>query len=84
MEKYFATLPANSPIKSFGALIAAKTSAVQKTLEAEYAIADGMNSLEYKDRMLNRDKLRLAVMNKMAELNLDAILYPHQKSWSYR
>jgi Asp-tRNA(Asn)/Glu-tRNA(Gln) amidotransferase A subunit family amidase len=38
-----------------------------------------MNSLEYKDRMLNRDKLRLAVMNKMAELNLDAILYPHQK-----
>jgi Asp-tRNA(Asn)/Glu-tRNA(Gln) amidotransferase A subunit family amidase len=79
MERYFATLPSNSPIKSFGALIAAKTSAVQKTLEAEYAIADGMNSLEYKDRMLNRDKLRLAVMNKMAELNLDAILYPHQK-----
>jgi Asp-tRNA(Asn)/Glu-tRNA(Gln) amidotransferase A subunit family amidase len=79
MERYFATLPSNSPIKSFGALIAAKTSAVQKTLEAEYAIADGMNSVEYKDRMLNRDKLRLAVMNKMVELNLDAILYPHQK-----
>jgi Asp-tRNA(Asn)/Glu-tRNA(Gln) amidotransferase A subunit family amidase len=78
-EKYFSTLPSNSPIKSYGALIATKTSAVQKTLEAEYAIADGMNSVEYKDRMLNRDKLRLAVMNKMAELNLDAILYPHQK-----
>jgi len=29
--------------------------------------------------MLNRDKLRLAVANKMAELNLDAILYPHQR-----
>jgi Asp-tRNA(Asn)/Glu-tRNA(Gln) amidotransferase A subunit family amidase len=78
-EKYFATLPSNSPIKSYGALVAANTSAVQKTLEAEYAIADGMNSLEYKNRMLNRDKLRLAVVNKMAELNLDAILYPHQK-----
>jgi amidase len=78
-EKYFATLPSNSPIKSYGALVAANTSAVQKTLEAEYAIADGMNSLEYKNWMLNRDKLRLAVVNKMAELNLDAILYPHQK-----
>ena len=79
MERYFAALPPNSPIKSYGVLVAAKTSAVQKTLEAEYAIADGMNSLEYKNRMLNRDKLRLAVVNKMAELNLDAILYPHQK-----
>ena len=79
MEKYFAALPPNSPIKSFGVLLAAKTSAVQQTLEAEYAIADGMNSAEYKNRMLNRDKLRLAVANKMAELNLDAILYPHQR-----
>jgi len=78
-EKYFSTLPANSPIKSYGALVEAKTSAVQKTLETEYAIVDGMNSLEYKNRMLNRDKLRLAVVNRMAELNLDAILYPHQK-----
>ena len=78
-EKYFATLPSNSPVKSYGELVAANTSAVQKTLEAEYAIADGMNSLEYKNRMLNRDKLRLAVVNQMAELNLDAILYPHQK-----
>jgi Asp-tRNA(Asn)/Glu-tRNA(Gln) amidotransferase A subunit family amidase len=83
-EKYFSTLPANSPIKSYGALVEAKTSAVQKTLETEYAIVDGMNSLEYKNRMLNRDKLRLAVVNRMAELNLDAILYPHQKFWSCR
>ena len=80
MERYFATLPATSPIKSYGALVAANTSAVQKTLETEFAIADGMNSLEYKTRMLNRDKLRLAVASKMAELNLDAILYPHQKT----
>lgn len=78
-ERYFGTLPANAPIRSYGALVAANTSAVQKTLETEFAIADGVNSVEYKNRMLNRDKLRLAVANKMAELNLDAILYPHQK-----
>ena len=38
-----------------------------------------MNSATYKDRMLNRDKLRLAVAKRMADLNLDAILYPLQK-----
>ncbi len=79
MERYLVTLPANAPIKTYAALVAAKTSAVQKTLEAEYAIADGMNSAEYKERMLNRDRLRLAVAEIMAKLNLDAILYPHQK-----
>jgi len=78
-ERYLSSLPTNAPIRSYGALVAANTSAVQKTLETEFAITDGMNSLEYKTRMLNRDKLRLAVANKMAELNLDAILYPHQK-----
>ena len=40
---------------------AAKTSAVQNALEAELAVVDGMNSQAYKDRTLNRDKLRLAV-----------------------
>jgi amidase len=79
MENYFATLPANAPIRSYGALVAAKTSAVQKTLETEYAIADGINSPEYKEHMANRDKLRAAVTAKMAELKIDAILYPHQK-----
>lgn len=81
MEEYFAKLPKSAPIKSFGELVAAKTAtpAVQKTLEAENAIKDGMSSEEYKTRMLNRDRLRLAIANKMAELNLDAILYPHQK-----
>jgi Asp-tRNA(Asn)/Glu-tRNA(Gln) amidotransferase A subunit family amidase len=38
-----------------------------------------MNTPQYKDRMLNRDKLRLAVSAKLAELKLDAILYPEQK-----
>ena len=69
----------NAPVKSFADLVAAKNSAVQKTLEAELAVVDGMNSQAYKDRTLNRDKLRLAVATKMADLNLDAILYPLQK-----
>jgi hypothetical protein len=79
MESYFATLGPNAPIKSFAALVSAKTSAVQKTLEAEIAVEDGMNNQKYKDQMLNRDKLRLAVAKMMADLKLDAILYPLQK-----
>jgi amidase len=79
MESYFSTLGPNAPVKSFSALVAAKTSAVQKTLEAELAVSDGMSSQAYKDRTLNREKLRIAVAAKMAELNLDAILYPLQK-----
>jgi amidase len=79
MESYFSRLGPNAPIKNFTQLVAAKKSAVQKTLEAELAIADGMNSLAYKDRTLNREKLRIMVAARMADLNLDAILYPLQK-----
>jgi amidase len=79
MDRYFAALGPGAPIKSFAELVAAKTSAVQKTLEAEIAVVDGMNSQAYKDRTLNRDKLRLAVAKTMVDLRLDAILYPLQK-----
>jgi Asp-tRNA(Asn)/Glu-tRNA(Gln) amidotransferase A subunit family amidase len=78
-DRYFAALGPNAPIKSLAELVATKTSAVQKTLEDEAAIVDGMNSQTYKDRTLNRDKLRLAVAKKIADLDLDAILYPLQK-----
>jgi amidase len=79
MDRYFAALGPNAPIKSFAELVAAKTSAVQKTLEAELAVVDGMSSQEYKDRTLNRDRLRLAVAKTIVDLNLDAILYPLQR-----
>src|SRR5262249_41398046 len=79
MDRYFAALGPNAPIKSFAELVAARTSAVQSTLEAEIAVVDGMNSQAYKERTLNRDKLRLAVAKKMADLDLQAIIYPLQK-----
>ena len=79
MDKYFSTLGANAPIRSFADLVKANTSVVQKTLAAELAVVDGMNSADYKDRTLNREKLKIVVATKMAELKLDAILYPQQK-----
>ena len=79
MDGYFSMLGPNAPIKSFAQLVAAKTSVVQKTLEEELSVDDGMNSQAYKDRTLNRDKSRLALATKFADLNLDAVLYPLQK-----
>jgi amidase len=79
MERYFAALGPDAPVKSFADLVAKKTSVVQKTLEMEFGIQNGMDNPTYKDRMLNRDKLRLAVAQKMANLNLDAIIYPLQR-----
>ncbi len=81
MEGYLARLGPNAPVTSFRQLVDSKTASpdIQKTMEAEIAIEDGLNDATYKDRTLNRDKLRLAVSSKMAELGLDAILYPLQR-----
>jgi Asp-tRNA(Asn)/Glu-tRNA(Gln) amidotransferase A subunit family amidase len=79
MDRYFASLGPGAPVKSFAALVATKTSAVQKTLENELSIQDGMKSDLYKTRMLNRECLRIAVADAFARANLDAILYPHQR-----
>ena len=79
MDSYFATLGPKAPVRTFADLVAAGKSAVQKTLATELAVVDGMNSQAYKDRTLNRDRLKLAVGKTMADLRLDAILYPLQK-----
>jgi amidase len=81
MDKYFAELGPDAPVKTFKELVDSKTASpdIQKSLETEIAVEDGLNNQEYKDRTLNRDKLRLAVSSKMAELKLSAILYPLQK-----
>jgi Asp-tRNA(Asn)/Glu-tRNA(Gln) amidotransferase A subunit family amidase len=79
MERYLSALGPGAPVKSLAQLLAARNSVVQEVLEAEFGIVDGMASETYKERTLNRDKLRLAVAAKMAQLDLDAILYPLQK-----
>jgi amidase len=81
MDAYFASLGPNAPVHTFDQLVASKTATpeAQKALETELAIVDGLNNAVYKDHFVNREKLRLAVSAKMAELNIDAILYPLQK-----
>ncbi|MDB5775594.1 MAG: gatA [Herbaspirillum sp.] len=81
MDKYFADLGPGVPVTSYRQLVDSHSASpdVQKTLESEIAEVDGMNNPKYKDRTLSREQLRLAVSAKMAELKLDAILYPLQQ-----
>jgi Asp-tRNA(Asn)/Glu-tRNA(Gln) amidotransferase A subunit family amidase len=81
MDAYFASLGPDAPVHTFDQLVASKTATpeAQKAMEAELAIVDGLNNPVYKDHMVNREKLRMAVSAKMAELNIQAILYPLQK-----
>jgi amidase len=80
-DKYFTDLGPGAPVTSFRQLVDSKTAApdVQKIMETEIAIDDGYNNPVYKERILNREKLRIAVAAKLAELRLDAILYPLQR-----
>jgi len=81
MDSYFASLGPDAPVHTFDQLVASKTATpeVQASLEAELAIVDGLNNPVYEDHYVNREKLRLAVSAKLAELDLDAILYPLQR-----
>ncbi len=80
-DKYFVELGANAPVTSFRQLVDGKTASpdIQKTMEAEIAIDDGMNSAPYRERMVNREKLRVLVAAQLANHRLDAILYPLQR-----
>lgn len=80
-DKYFAELGAGAPVTSFRQLIDSRTAVpeIQKTMEAEIAIEDGMNNATYRERTLNREKLRILVASAMAQHGVDAILYPLQR-----
>ena len=81
MDAYFGSLGPDAPVHTFDQLVASKTASpeVQAAIESELAIVDGLKNPTYQDHFVNREKLRLAVSAKLAELDLDAILYPLQK-----
>jgi Asp-tRNA(Asn)/Glu-tRNA(Gln) amidotransferase A subunit family amidase len=80
-DQYFANLGPNQPVTSFRQLVDSKTAVpdVQKTMEAEIAIDDGLNNPTYRERTANREKLRILLASRMADLKVDAILYPLQR-----
>ncbi|HEY0823786.1 MAG TPA: amidase, partial [Ramlibacter sp.] len=80
-ERYFAQLGPGQPVGSFRELVQARCAPpeIQKQMEAELAIEDGLNDPTYLHRLRNRDRLRILLADQMARHGLDALLYPQQK-----
>ena len=80
-DRYFAEFGVAQPVTSFRQLVDSRTAHpdIQQAMEAEIAIEDGLREATYRERMLNRDALRILVAAKIADLGLDAILYPLQR-----
>ncbi|PPS42102.1 hypothetical protein B1A85_15865 [Chroococcidiopsis sp. TS-821] len=53
--------------------------AIAESMQTSSEFGDLTSNQDYRDRLLRRADLRQAVMKVMADNNLDAILYPHQK-----
>ena len=81
LQRYLAQAGDAVPVRSLREIAESHTAtpAVQQALEAELAMGDGLHAADYKERLLNRERLRLAVLVRMADLQLDAILYPLQR-----
>ncbi|MEO5669071.1 MAG: amidase, partial [Ramlibacter sp.] len=80
-DAYCAQLGARAPVASLKQVVDSRTASpgVQQAMEMEMAIEDALNHPDYKDGMLAREKLRQAVVARMAQLRLDAIMYPLQR-----
>jgi amidase len=81
LNSYFARLGPRAPVKTLEEFIARGEfhPTNKAALESAQAVDDGLNAVEYKNRLLRRDDLRRVVMGAMAGQKLDAIMYPHQR-----
>ena len=78
---YLADLGPRAPVRSLEEFIGrgAFHDSIRRSLETDQQVADGVNDPEYHRRLRRRQSLRQAVMTAMADHDLDAILYPHQR-----
>jgi len=81
LNGYFARMGSRAPVKTLEEFIARGEfhSTNKEALTSAQSVVDGMNSIEYKNRLLRRQDLRQALMNVMAANALDAIMYPPQR-----
>ncbi len=80
-EQYLADLGANAPVRSLTEFVERGEfhETIRADLELTVGIEDGMNDPEYRRRLFRRENLRRALMKVMADNDLDALLYPHQR-----
>ena len=80
-NRYLARLGPDAPVKNLTEFLADGRfhPGIKSSLEIYAAVEEGTRSAEYKSQWWRREALRQAVMTIMANNNLDALLYPHQK-----
>jgi Asp-tRNA(Asn)/Glu-tRNA(Gln) amidotransferase A subunit family amidase len=78
---YLARLGPDAPVKNLAEFLADGRfhPSIKSSLEMNAAMAEGTQSAEYKSQWWGREALRQAVMTVIANNDLDAVLYPHQK-----
>ena len=78
---YLARLGPDAPVKNLTEFLADGRfhPSIKSSLEMYTAVEEGTRSAEYKSQWWRREALRQAVMTVLADNDLDALLYPHQK-----
>lgn len=81
LNEYLANREADIPTRTFDEVmqLGGFDPAIEGSMITSAEFTDLSNNSDYRERLLRRADLRLAVMKVMADNNLDAILYPHQK-----
>lgn len=81
LNGYLATLGPQAPMKTLGDLVATgkADATIAGFLKTAHEIESPLEQLEYKDRILKGFQLQQLVLKLMADHELDALVYPHQK-----
>jgi Asp-tRNA(Asn)/Glu-tRNA(Gln) amidotransferase A subunit family amidase len=80
-DAYLTKLGPKAPVRSLAEIVADGQvhPAVEEILRQELAIENGLSHPAYMKTWIRREEFRAAVIKVMADLRLDAIVYPHQK-----
>jgi Asp-tRNA(Asn)/Glu-tRNA(Gln) amidotransferase A subunit family amidase len=80
-NRYLARLGPNAPVKNLAEFLADGRfhPGIKSSLEMYTAVAEGTRSAEYQSQWRKRHALRQAVVTVLADNDLEALLYPHQK-----
>ena len=80
-NRYLARLGPDAPVKNLAEFLADGRfhPGIKSSLEMYTAVAEGTRSAEYQSQWRKRQALRQAVMTVLADHDLEAVLYPHQK-----
>ena len=81
LNNYLKAQP-NPPVHSLAELIATGNyhkPSLEKFLASAQSYENGLNEIDYKDRRVKIDDLRVQLANLIAKNNVVALVYPHQK-----